>query len=76
MNGEKFSSLEELYRGLLPALKTKVSEMKQEKMNVSVEEVWRYFCKNVWPNKKDLTLGEMVNDILNTDSFILFRDRK
>jgi len=32
---EKFSSLEELYKSLLPALKTKKSEMKREKMLIS-----------------------------------------
>jgi len=73
---EKFSSLEELYKSLLPALKTKKSEMKREKMLISEIEIWSYFCKNIWPIKNALTLGEMVNDILNTDNFEIYSNRR
>lgn len=76
MKEEKFSSLEELYHSLLPALKTKMSEMKREKMRITEIEIWNYFCKTIWPSKNALTLGEMVNDILNTDSFEIYSSRK
>ncbi len=76
MKEEKYSSLEELYRTLLPALKTKKSEMLREKMYITEKEIWFYFCKNIWPSKSALTIGEMVNDILNTDSFTIYTSRK
>lgn len=77
MNSEKFESLEELYQRLLPALRTKKKEMIREKM-IYVNElfIWKYFCKNVWSGKQALTLGEMVNDILNTDNFTIYNSRK
>ena len=71
---DTFTNLEELYNRLLPALKSKKREMKRDKMlYVSEMEIWLYFCKNVWPTKNNLTLGEMVNDILYTDNFTIYK---
>ncbi len=72
MNSEKFSNLEELYQKLLPALRTKKNEMGREKMLMSEYQIWEYFCTHVWAGKKALTLGVMVDDILNTDNFLIF----
>jgi len=77
MKEEKYSSLEELYKRLLPALRTKKEEMLKEKLRgITVEDIWLYFCKNVWTHKNNLSLGEMVNDILNTDSMTIYTNRK
>ncbi len=67
-----FKSTEELYIRVLPALKTKKNEMKILKLNVNEIDIWHYFCENVWNKKNGLTLGEMVNDILNTDSINIY----
>jgi len=73
MNDEKFESLEALYLKLLPALRTKKKEMLREKMIETTEEkIWKYLCKHLWSGKNALTLGEMVNDILNTDNFTIY----
>ena len=67
MDDYKFKSLDELYRKLLPAFKTKVSELKRYNINYIKEvDIWNYLKNNYWKNKHDLTLGDMVNDILNT----------
>ena len=67
-----FKSLEEVYVRLLPALKTKKNEMKTLKLRITEIEIWHYFCENVWQKKNGLTLGEMVDDILNTDSMEIY----
>ncbi len=65
MDNYRFKSLEELYKRLLPAFTTKVNDFKREKYNNIKEiDIWNYLKNNLWVNKKDLTLGEMVNDIL------------
>lgn len=74
---DTFTSLEELYNRLLPALKNKKREMKREKMlQITEMDIWLYFCQNIWPHKNNLTLGEMVNDILNTDNFTIYKEAR
>ncbi len=70
---DTFANLEELYTRLLPALKVKCREMKKEKMlNITEKDIWFYFCQNIWPQKTNLTLAEMVDDILNTNCFTIY----
>ena len=69
MEDLKFRTLEELYRKLLPALTTKVNELKRNNISyISEKDIWHYLKNKYWKNKSDLTLGEMVNDILTTPS--------
>ncbi len=75
MDEIKFKSLEDLYHRLLPAFNTKVADLKRKRVyNVSEIDIWNYLKTYYWRNKKDLTLGEMVNDILSTpeDDLITF----
>ena len=67
MNDIKFNSLEELYNRLLPAMKTKVNELKLVGINfITVDDIWNYLKKYKWSKSRDLTLSECVDDILNT----------
>lgn len=67
-NEEKFSSINDLYERILPALKTKVAELKREKIYfISDRDIWNYCIDNKWKNKSDLRIFEMVDDILNID---------
>ena len=67
MDELKFTNLEQLYRKLLPALTTKVADLKRSNV-VGIKEIdiWNYLKIFYWKTKKDLTLGEMVDDILST----------
>ena len=67
-NYEKFNSIEDLYKHLLPAINTKLNELRRMKLyNITNLDIWNYCVKNKWHNKKDLQIYEMVNDILNID---------
>ena len=69
---EKFTSLEELYTRLLPALKSKEKELHQNHMiYISYEDIWRYLRLNKWNRGLNLTLFDMVDDILNTDNNLI-----
>ena len=70
-----FKSIDELYMRLLPALKTKKNEMKIQKFNISENKIWQYLLDNVWNKKSGLTIDEMVDDILNTDSMSIYIGR-
>ena len=61
----KFESLNELFNRLYPAFNTKVCELKRSGINVSEVKLWNYLKENKWSNSKNLTLYDMVSDILN-----------
>jgi len=71
-NNEKFTSVDELYKRLMPALKAKVSELKRENI-IFVDEldIWNYAMENIWKHKSDLRIYELVDDILNVDGIKL-----
>lgn len=60
----EFNSLQELYNRLTPAFNSKLSEMKKYKYIKQID-IWNYLSESKWNNKKDLSLYEMVDDILN-----------
>lgn len=67
MNSMKFSSLEELYNKLIPAMDTKVNELRLNGISyINIDDIWNYNKSNNWVKSKDLTLSQCVNDILNT----------
>lgn len=68
MDSIKFSSLNELKKRLMPAMDTKVKELKMNNINyINTEDIWDYLRFNKWNKTKDLTLSKCVDDILNTD---------
>lgn len=67
-----FSSLDELYKRVTPALKSKVKELKRIGVNyVQEADVWNYLKNNMWSRKSNLTLCEMVNDIITVSNIEL-----
>jgi len=69
---EKFSSLEELYARLLPALRSKENELHQNHMiYITRKDIWQYFCSMKWNHSVNLTLYDMVDDILNTENYLI-----
>lgn len=77
MDDLKFNSLEELYKKILPALRTKVNELKRNNISyIKEEDIWNYLKNNFWRNKTDLTLGQMVDDIINASNSALEKYKK
>jgi len=68
----EFTSEQELYKRLKPALLTKCREMQANGYNyIKEEDIWNYLKEIKWKKAQDLSLSEMVNDILNTDNIII-----
>lgn len=71
MNTKKIETLEELYKRVKPALRTKRHELyMKDKKFISEKDIWNYNKENIWMEVKGLTLSQMVDDILNTDDKI------
>ncbi len=63
----KFNSLEDLYNRLVPAINTKLNELKRNGIHyIKSKDIWDYLRINKWSASKDLTLSQCVDDILNT----------
>lgn len=64
-----FSSLEELYNRVKPALKCKVKDLNRTNIYyIHESDVFNYLKNTLWIKKNNLTLGEIVNDIMLTSN--------
>lgn len=63
---DEFTSLEELYKRVEPALNSKVRELKKFGYSISKEDLWKCFVYNKWKYGNGLMLSDIVDDILNT----------
>ncbi len=65
---DEFNSLKELYIKVRPALILKKEELKKMGMNHIVEaDIWNYLKSEKWMTTTNLSLSELVNDILECD---------
>jgi len=56
----------ELYNGLIPAINVKLKMLKNTEYNyITKEDIWNYLKETKWKNSTNLTLGEMVQDIIH-----------
>jgi UTP-glucose-1-phosphate uridylyltransferase len=65
MNEMDFNSLDELKERVKPALDSKVSDLKIcGYPDISREEIWDDLSKSKWKDSMNLSLSDMINDIL------------
>ena len=67
----EFESVLELKNRVMPALLITEERLKNKGYNISTEDIWFYLKQNKWCKDKDLTLNEVVNDILKLDGKLL-----
>ncbi len=69
MNMHEYKSQLELYKNLIPALNVKLRLLKNSNFNeITKKDVWNYLKTNKWTNSINLTISEMVNDIIHADN--------
>lgn len=62
----EFSSKEELFQRVKPALKAKINEFHRMGYDYVQEiDVWNYLIETNWSKSKDLMLSDIVSDILH-----------
>lgn len=73
-----FSNLSELYERVKPALRAKCRDLKMLGIDANIADVWNYLKNNVWNRGKDLTLADIVDDIMCVDIDLLkkYLDKK
>lgn len=64
----EFKNLQELKERINPALDMKIKELKTKNYNlITKEDIWNYLKNNKWKNSNDLTLYDIINDIMNIE---------
>ena len=65
----EFNSEADLYKRLKPALESKLDELKRNSYGyLKIEDIWNYLKDTKWLHSSNLSLNEMVSDILNCDN--------
>ena len=65
----EFSSEEELYNRLKPALRAKLTELNNYGYGyLKIEDIWNYLKEKEWRSSHNLTLNDMVSSILSCDN--------
>ena len=66
---DEYKSQQDLYNGLIPAMNVKLRMLKGTEFSyITKEDIWNCLKETKWTKSVDLTLGEMVNDIIHIDS--------
>lgn len=65
----EYKSQAELYQGLIPALNVKIKSLKKSNhKDITKEDIWNCLKETKWKNSIDLTLADMVQDIIHIDN--------
>ena len=75
----EYKTQKELYLNLVPALNVKLRLLKNSKyLTITKEDIWNYLKENKWKTSVDLTLADMVQDIIhvNNDELAKFLNKE
>lgn len=62
-----FNNINELYNRVLPVLKLKQKEFKNENHMVGINNIWFCLSETKWKKSINLTLYDVVNDIITLE---------
>lgn len=60
----EFNNILELKQRVMPALRKRESDFKLKNINITSDDIWNDLKLNKWSKSHDLSLNEIVNDIL------------
>ena len=63
----EYKSEEELFNSLRGAFNVKLRLIKDNYSYIKMIDIWNYLKLNKWIKTKDLSISEMVNDIIDVD---------
>ena len=64
----EFTSIQELYKKLIPAFNVKKRLIQNSRYkHITNENIWSYLVESKWKKSYGLTISDMVNDIITID---------
>ena len=68
----EFDNIYELYERVLPALRSKVKELRNNnKLYIKEKDIFEYLAENKWNKSYNLYLDEIVDDIIMLDNEVI-----
>ena len=72
----EYKTILELYKSLLPVFNVKKRLLKFEKQtDITNSDIFKYLALNKWQYTKDLTISQIVNDIITLDTKNILKER-
>ena len=66
---DEYANVKELFDSLKPAFSVKLRLINKEYDYITKTDIWNYLKINKWRNAIDLTIADMVDDIIMVDIF-------
>jgi hypothetical protein len=63
----EYNTAEELFKSLKGAFNVKLRMIKSKYDYITMVDIWNYLKINKWSKDKNLSISEMVNDIIDVD---------
>lgn len=63
----EFKNVSELYNRVMPALRFKKRMLLKKGIKISEKEIFEYLIEMKWSNGFNLTLNDIVSDIINAE---------
>ena len=63
----EFESEEKLFERVYPCLKLKQKLLSIQGYDINIKDIWEYLANNLWKSSNNLTLYDIVNDIMILD---------
>ncbi len=63
-----FNNIEDLYVRVLPSLRLKQRLLMKQGHSIGISNIWDYLTKEKWAKANNLTLYDIVNDIMTLDA--------
>lgn len=66
---DEYKNMRELFNGLIPAFNVKLRLIKKDYDYITKTDIWNYLKINKWCKDTNLTISEMVDDIILVDIY-------
>lgn len=66
---DEYKNMRDLFNGLIPAFNVKLRLIKKDYDYITKTDIWNYLKINKWCKDTNLTISEMVDDIILVDIY-------
>ena len=72
----EYDNLTNLYQFLIPAFDVKLRLLKNDNYHLTKKNIWSYLASSKWSSSQDLTISDMVDDIINVNPLDIIKNNK